>query len=131
MTIQRTITPEYVSSWCTSNGRTNRCCCEASYIPGQGIWYLNRLFVAPKLRGKGVGRMMLQALVSALVDSESVRRLVVDPGGYGSNVSKLKAFYRKCGFVNMPKVPGRLYIDITEAHASLVEWRDFVVPNVD
>jgi len=72
---------------------------------GDGAWYLNRLFVRQEHRGNGYGPMLLNKLWAALeerrtlhVDWPRVSRVIVHPGGYGSDPEELGRFYQHMGF---------------------------------
>ena len=74
---------------------------EASNI-GQGKWYLNRVKVNSE-KGLGLGTRLLQKLLQALQERGDFREVVVEPGGYGSDIKKLVNFYEKNGFVKHPE----------------------------
>ena len=59
-------------------------------------WWLARLNVKPKYQKKGYGRLLVQKL------KENARgiKILVAPGGYGTDPEVQFAFYRACGFVD-------------------------------
>lgn len=73
---------------------------EAShYLPG-GVdhWYLNRLLVKDeKRRSQGLGSHLIQRLMAELKARGAIS-IIVEPGGYLSDVSKLVKFYGRHGF---------------------------------
>ena len=79
---------------------------DASMLPyDNGSWFLNRLIVKNSRRGQGVGSGLLSKLVSELTSRHEehphwtpCKTLIVTPGGYGSNVTRLIKFYQKQGF---------------------------------
>jgi GNAT superfamily N-acetyltransferase len=84
--------------------------CEASFMGDH--WYLNRVKVHDADQGKGIGRELVQRLQDALrrhweaqEHFPEPRRLVVTPGGYGSNPADLEKFYASCGFETKSPVP--------------------------
>jgi GNAT superfamily N-acetyltransferase len=77
----------------------------ASIFMGGSTWYLNRLLVSPKHRSKGVGSKLLTRLQEACKERRTlhpewpqVEAIIVEPGGYGSDVNELVRFYKKRGF---------------------------------
>jgi hypothetical protein len=62
--------------------------------PGQ--WYLNRLKV--NNRGRGYGSEILRKLLATLAERKDFSSLIVEPGGYGSDVNRLNKFYKSNGF---------------------------------
>ena len=65
--------------------------------PDCSEWYLNRLKVDPK--GQGHGSELLKKLLEALTLREDFDILLLEPGGYGSDVDRLIKFYERHGFV--------------------------------
>lgn len=74
----------------------------ADQIPINGVesWWIGRVFVRPWVRRKGFGRQAVNKLVSLAQASNPVR-VVVSPGGYGSDMGMLDKFYRTCGFAEV------------------------------
>lgn len=70
-------------------------CAEASLMGDH--WYLNRLVVKPPHRGKGIGPVLLEKLLVE-IEARGGLPIIVEPGGYGSDVKELWAFYRQFGF---------------------------------
>jgi ribosomal protein S18 acetylase RimI-like enzyme len=69
---------------------------------------IGRLAVSSGFQGQGLGELLLMdALRRSLVSSGQVASvaIVVDAKG-----DKAVAFYRKYGFLELPKVPGRLFV---------------------
>jgi len=68
-------------------------------------WYLNRLFVNEKYRAQGLGSKLLVRLKKAFADRAvdhpdwpQCSRVLVEPGGYGSDINDLLRFYQRRGF---------------------------------
>lgn len=60
-------------------------------------WYLNRLYVQPKQRNKGLATSMMKELIS-LADLKS-KDILLEINPYGDlNYDQLKIFYEKFGF---------------------------------
>lgn len=74
---------------------------EASKM-GDGSWYLNRVFVRPHCRGRGLGSKVLRALLDR-ADAD----VIVDPGGYNSDYNQLLSFYSQMEFRQTP-LKGRM-----------------------
>lgn len=79
--------------------------CSASVHVREGEWFLNRLKVRDECQGQGVGPQLLAQLKAALVeraeshpDWPQCDRLIVTPGGYGSDEARLWKFYEREGF---------------------------------
>lgn len=89
--------PDYIVFRCDHTHRFRTCIVEASHL-GDGVWYLNRLLVAYELRGHGIGTQLLARVRDRLKELEA-KKLIVEPGGYGSDPEKLDRFYRARGFV--------------------------------
>lgn len=96
-----------VTTWEEVIGPSNAC---ASFVGD--YWYLNRVIVRPGDRGKGIGRGLVQRLQEALRQRwaaenhpAEIRRLVVTPGGYGSDPADLEKFYASCGFETKSPIP--------------------------
>lgn len=70
-------------------------CAEASLMGDH--WYLNRLVVKPSYRGKKIGTALLERLLSEL-ETRGGLPVIVEPGGYGSDVEELRSFYQRFGF---------------------------------
>lgn len=71
---------------------------EAS-VMSKGIWFLNRAVIRAETdRRKGVGSQLLIKLLEKLKEQPDCKRLVVTPGGYGSDPSAQENFYLKNGF---------------------------------
>lgn len=64
----------------------------------EGWWWLCRVKVNEKSQRSGIGTLLLMNLQKVL-QAKGVRGLVVAPGGYGSDLSRLVKFYEANGFV--------------------------------
>lgn len=101
--------PKYISirGFDTTGGPILRAIAEASLveflvtnneISSSAFWYLNRIVIQPELfRGHGIGSTMLKMLQEQ-IKLHFVKKLVVEPGGYGSDVDRLITFYEIHGF---------------------------------
>lgn len=69
----------------------------ADFLPHKQYWWLARVFVQERYRGSGLGTLLLLRLQAAL-KNKPVDRVVVAPGGYGSDIDSLIRFYEKSGF---------------------------------
>jgi GNAT superfamily N-acetyltransferase len=63
-------------------------------------WWVARVLVSdPVDRGKGLGSLVLQAALKAImVSTNGMARVVVVPGGYDNNHERQRKFYEKNGF---------------------------------
>lgn len=87
---------------------------EASRMPG-GYWYVNRVRVEPPgIRGRGIGGRLLERLKAVLRENTEDYLLVVDPGGYGEDPDRQRAFYAKHGFMDDQQTPGRMVYRLKE-----------------
>lgn len=75
--------------------------CDANCIDGE-TWNVCRVFLAPKFRRKGYGRELLSLLFEELRKFPAAQRVTVYPGGYDMSPEEQFAFYRACGFVDIP-----------------------------
>jgi hypothetical protein len=94
MKLHVTSTPEYVGVMWYGEG-LSKGNCEASNM-GASRWYLNRLKV--RVPGQGHGSLLLKQLLEALSGRDDFKKLIVEPGGYGSDVGRLVKFYERQGF---------------------------------
>jgi len=63
------------------------------------FWYLNRVVVSPDSnRNQGIGGQLLARLQEEL-RKQDCKKLIVEPGGYGSDPEQLFRFYKKHGFI--------------------------------
>lgn len=62
-------------------------------------WWIDRVFVSPGLRGKGVGKTLLLDVIERAREHTPGMKFVVCPSGYNMKYSDQKAFYESCGFV--------------------------------
>lgn len=65
------------------------------------IWDIHRLWVAPKLRGKGLAKQMLQLIIEQANKDRVTLRLIVDPLDSRTRVTKLRSLYRSFGFTKI------------------------------
>src|SRR5262249_51652316 len=72
--------------------------CGAVRVLDAGIAELKRMYVAPELRGQGVGRVLVDALESE-ARQLGVRRLVLETG---VRQTAAIALYRRAGFTDIP-----------------------------
>lgn len=66
----------------------------------QGEWWVNRVNVNPRETKAGIGTAML-SILKAVAKIRDGTKLIVCPGGYGTDRSVLVAFYEKNGFVTV------------------------------
>ena len=92
---------------------------DASFM-GEGLWYISRVFVSPKNRGKGLGRKLLQMLVAEVSSHPDARVIEVYPGGYDFPRAQAFKFYKSCGFTVDPKCEFRLVYFIPETQIPAV-----------
>lgn len=64
----------------------------------QRQWLVSRVFVPEFYRSKGVGSLLLTKLKEELAKVHQFRRVMVSPGGYGSDPERLHRFYTRNGF---------------------------------
>jgi GNAT superfamily N-acetyltransferase len=70
---------------------------EASHMPGEDMFYFNRLYVNPKYRKNNYGTRLLNTLLDYIDSINGVLCLDINP--YGEmTYDQLKAFYMKYGF---------------------------------
>ncbi|KKN68036.1 hypothetical protein LCGC14_0455920 [marine sediment metagenome] len=84
--------------------------CAASLL-GE-CWFLNRVVVHRDDRGAGIGKELMRRLQQALGERWTLERyrsethkLIVTPGGYGSDPADLEKFYQACGFTTTSPLP--------------------------
>ncbi len=65
---------------------------------GAGVWWLARLKIHPDYQRQGFGTALLKRLQEELVKKPGFKRLLVAPGGYNSDPTRLFEFYRRHGF---------------------------------
>ena len=63
--------------------------------------YLEELYVAPALRGRGIGRALLEATMTAAREAGATR---IDLGT-GETDTAARALYESCGFTNLEREP--------------------------
>lgn len=70
-------------------------------LPGPNSkWYISRVNVHHKLRGKGIGTSILDKLIKAVMERQDRNDIVVTPGGYNEDPERQYQFYKKYGFVD-------------------------------
>ena len=62
-----------------------------------GTWQINRVFIQPEDRKKGIGRALLNQAIFDAID-QGAEKIFVIPGGYNLNQEEQYQFYEKCGF---------------------------------
>lgn len=113
--ITNTIESINIMTWTGDTGIGHISACGASNMGF--CWYLNRVNVPSYHRGQGLGIALVTKLQDALIEQQSSlpgphpSKLIVTPGGYGSDVSKLKQFYEACGFVAAVDKPNELLME--------------------
>lgn len=75
--------------------RFERATASASQMPD--CWWVDRVFVYPSLRRKGLGRKLVNEMLE-LIRARGGGRVVVCPGGYNMKYAEQRAFYEACGF---------------------------------
>lgn len=99
--------PECCSVYCQQGNVFERATASASHLRNR--WWIDRVFVSPSLRGKGLGkRMMLDVL--AMVKEQGGGLVQVAPGGYNMRYRDQKSFYEACGFAEVK--PGLMELTI-------------------
>lgn len=101
---KKQVIPGFISLRCEGHKHRFRACIiEASLIDpmreaiSDGVWYLNRLLVAYEARGNGIGTELIRRLAERL-KTLGATKLIVEPGGYGSDPKRLWKFYSERGF---------------------------------
>lgn len=96
---------QYVGVMYTKEGTYGASVAGASEMNTEtGEWFLNRVSVRPEHRRKGIGSELLRKLKHAL-DGTTCKKLIVTPGGYGTPLNVLLAFYEKNGFAVVRDYP--------------------------
>jgi GNAT superfamily N-acetyltransferase len=81
-------------------------CAEASYMLAGNCWWIARVLVnPPEARRKGYGTKVLSELLARLPADQ---RVIVAPGGYGSDIDRLRQFYMRFEFEVCEKHDGVL-----------------------
>lgn len=80
--------------------RGHRCVAIANADVVGDHWWIARVFVYERARGKGLGLRLLQDLLAVMRKQSGPDRVIVSPGGYGSDPDELAVFYQRCGFVD-------------------------------
>jgi GNAT superfamily N-acetyltransferase len=94
--ISATSTPGYVGAFWHGITLQERGVAEASDMGD--YWYVNRVLVQPPdQRGSGIGQQLVKRLLNE-IRLLGGRKVIVTPGGYGSNTTQQINFYKKCGF---------------------------------
>lgn len=94
---------------------------QASFLGDR--WYVNRVLVRdPAARGRGLGERLVRALLLA-IEERGPAWVIVEPGGYGSELQRLQRFYAKCGFVLHEEPDGDTWMEIRVAPAEAVNHR--------
>ena len=74
-------------------------------------WWISRVKVHELARRQGLGRAALLDLLALLRTKKGPRKVVVAPGGYGSDPEELSLFYQSCGFEPVSSGELHLYLD--------------------
>ena len=61
------------------------------------VWWINRVFVHKDLRGKGIGKILVEEMIKLIVE-RGPTTVQVCPGGYDTPFAQQCAFYEACGF---------------------------------
>ncbi len=61
------------------------------------VWWINRVVVHKDLRGKGIGKTIVEAMLKMIAE-RGPATVQVCPGGYDMKFSAQCAFYEACGF---------------------------------
>jgi GNAT superfamily N-acetyltransferase len=91
---------------------------------GRGFWWVARSLVSnAKLRGKGIGSALLTRAIKEVLKHEPNAKIIVEPAGtYGSDEERQLNFYRKNGFVDVPKKPGVLMYNNQKLSEAFHTW---------
>ena len=103
--------------WVNPHNQFDNAIAEASQLVASGDdnWYVNRVKVRMKSRyGQGIGSYVFEKLMEVLRARGAVR-VIVEPGGYGSDVERLIGFYGRFGFQLRGEGPEDPYM--------CMEWR--------
>ncbi len=69
-----------------------------------GVWWVSRVLVSsPDDRCKGLGSELLRLLRRDCSRQPGFVRMIVTPGGYGSDPVRLRSFYERAGFTSDPE----------------------------
>lgn len=77
---------------------------------GENQWYISRVMVIEKHRGRGIGSLLLNKIITEIKTKESIGEIVVFPGGYDTNPEEQMNFYIKNGFVKGEKEGSLKYV---------------------
>lgn len=94
----KTSTPECCAIYCQQGNSFERATASASHIKGR--WFIDRVFVFPSLRGKGLGKRMVLDVLT-MVKEQGGGLVQVVPGGYNMRYRDQKNFYEACGFAEV------------------------------
>lgn len=65
-------------------------------------WWIDRVWICPDWRRKGLGRFLVLELL-AMVKARGGKRIIVAPGGYNMRYRDQRAFYESCGFAEFER----------------------------
>lgn len=91
--------------------------CDACSMDGGRTWIVCRVFVAPRYRRQGVGGRLLADLRTFLLAEPGAEEVQVAPGGYDTPREAQEAFYRACGFKDVPEQEGLMAYSLLDAQA--------------
>jgi ribosomal protein S18 acetylase RimI-like enzyme len=100
--------------WVNSDDVFDNAIAEAShFLPGgDDHWYINRVKVRDQASyGKGIGQHIFGKLMATLKARGAIK-IIVEPGGYGSDVGRLVSFYGKFGFEMKGEGPDDPYMSM-------------------
>lgn len=90
-------TPRYVSITMLADGKMRPVgCAEASRVQ-DGEWFVNRVFIHPEHRRKGIGKILVTKMLEEAT-RQGCTKMVLTPGGYGFPYEAQRDFYVSCGF---------------------------------
>ena len=89
-----------VSYFGASNGKGSFDNATASATHRPTHWWVDRVFVYPPLRGKGLGKRLVTEMLE-LVRARGGSTVQVAPGGYNMKYSDQRTFYESCGFTEI------------------------------
>jgi GNAT superfamily N-acetyltransferase len=93
---------DYVGVMLLEEGRSKGIAQTSLFCPIDQIWYVNRVLVTMEgERGQGLGGMLLDRMISGVVDAHG-KILMVEPGGYNADPKRQQRFYESHDFIKTP-----------------------------